>query len=126
MLQTVIGHPGAQGTDLFFRFVEAGDKEVGDFHVDAGAYHGQDVFQYGGQRGAAVFAVEAIVHSLDVDVGGIKIWQQLPQRFFLYIAGRNKYILDAFLVGQDGDAMHILPPGEGLGVGISDGREAAL
>ena len=63
--EPAVEHPFAELPHLVLRVVQPGDQEVGDFHVDAGPVHGQDVLQDGGEGGSAVAAVEGVVQGLD-------------------------------------------------------------
>ena len=44
ILEAVVHHPATEGRDLLFGVVQAGNQQVGDFHVNASGVHRKDVF----------------------------------------------------------------------------------
>jgi len=78
VLEAVSCEPLAELSDVALGVVEAGDQEIGDLEMDAGLFHCQDVVEDWLEGGAAVLAVEGVVHRLDVDVGRVEVGEELP------------------------------------------------
>ena len=94
--------------------------------MDPGLSHGKDILQHNPRRYPTILATDLFVHGLDVDVRCIEERQDPVQRLLFHITRRNEDVLEAGLMCQRGDVMHILPPGEWLGVSIGDGGKASL
>ena len=70
--------------------------------------------------------VDVVAKRLEVDIGSIKVGQEVSEGFLTDIASRNKDIPQSFFMSQTGTVGHLFYISEGFGVGVGDARTMVL
>lgn len=123
----VIGNePLAHLTDHVHIVVDSWDNEVGELYPHASPLHGKDGIEDRLQMATTDPLVDVVAKRLEVDIGSIKVGQEVSEGFLTDIASRNKDIPQSFFVSQTGTVRHIFYIGKGFRVGVGDARTMVL
>ena len=98
----VVCEPSAHLTNHLQVVVDAWDNKVGEFYPYTGIPHGEDSVKHGLQMTPADTLIDIIAERLQVDIGGIEVWQQVSQWFLTDIACRNEDVPESSLVSKTG------------------------
>ena len=124
--KAVLLEPAAHLTDHVHIVVDGGNDEVGELYPHASPFHGKDSVEDRLQMATTDPMVDVVAKRLEVDIGGIKVGQEVGERFLTDVASRDEDIPQSFLMGQTGTVRHIFYISEGLGVGVGDARTMML
>ena len=120
----VLDDPRRQRIELRVAVVQPRDQQRGHLEPHIGLVaEVLERVQHGGQLAAADVVVEVLRETLEVDVRGVHVGEELDPRLGADVAGRDGHRLDAELVARVGDVHGVLR--EDHGVVVGEGHRAA-
>ena len=122
----VVHYPTAHLANHAHIIVDAGDDKVGELYPYAGITHGEDGVEHGLEVSAADTLVDIIAKRFQVNVGGIKVGQQVSQWLLTDVACRDEDVPKTSLVCQSGGVDDVFYIGERLRVGVGDAWAVVL
>ena len=114
----VVHHPPAHLLDHPHVVVDPGNQQVCQLEPYAGAVEREYGVEYGLKASSAHALVKKVAIVFEVDVGGVDVGNEVPQRRLLHESCTHQDVPESVLMGQACRVGHVFYVGERLGVGI--------